>query len=56
LILIDNVLWDGKVADPSADDEDTRALKELNAALHGDERIDLALLPIGDGVTVVRKR
>jgi predicted O-methyltransferase YrrM len=56
LILIDNVLWDGKVADPAADDEDTRALKELNTALHGDERIDLALLPIGDGVTVARKR
>ncbi|MGV3615802.1 MAG: O-methyltransferase [Fimbriimonas sp.] len=56
LILIDNVLWDGKVADPAADDEDTRALKELNATLHDDERIDLALLPIGDGVTVARKR
>jgi caffeoyl-CoA O-methyltransferase len=56
LILIDNVLWDGKVADPSADDADTQALKKLNAALHADERIDLALLPIGDGVTVARKR
>lgn len=56
LILIDNVLWDGKVADTSADDVDTRALKALNAALHADERIDLALIPIGDGVTVARKR
>lgn len=56
LILIDNVLWDGKVADPAADDVDTRALKALNAALHADERIDLALIPIGDGVTVARKR
>lgn len=56
LILIDNVLWDGKVADPSAGDVDTEALKALNAALHADERIDLALIPIGDGVTVARKR
>lgn len=56
LILIDNVLWDGKVADPSADDADTLALKKLNAALHEDTRIDLALIPIGDGVTVARKK
>ena len=56
LILIDNVLWDGKVADPNALDEDTLALKTLNTALLKDDRIDLALMPIGDGVTVARKR
>jgi predicted O-methyltransferase YrrM len=55
LIAIDNVLWGGAVARP-ADDADTRALQALNAKLHGDERIDVAMVPIGDGVTLARKR
>ncbi len=55
LIAIDNVLWNGTVARP-ADSDDTRALQALNAKLHRDERIDLALVPIGDGVTLARKR
>ena len=55
LIAIDNVLWSGEVARPARDD-DTRALQALNDKLHGDERIDLALLPIGDGLTLARKR
>jgi predicted O-methyltransferase YrrM len=56
LIAIDNVLWGGKVIDASADDEDTRAIRELNELLQKDERIDLALVPIGDGLTLCRKR
>jgi len=56
LILIDNVLWSGKILDPTATDEDTEALRQLNARLQADSRIDLALIPIGDGVTVARKR
>jgi predicted O-methyltransferase YrrM len=56
LIAIDNVLWNGKVADPRANDEDTAALKALNRKLQGDQRIDLAMLPIGDGLTLARKR
>jgi caffeoyl-CoA O-methyltransferase len=56
LIAIDNVLWNGRVADPAAKDEDTSALKALNSKLHRDERIDLAMLPIGDGLTLARKR
>lgn len=55
LIAIDNTLWSGSVARPSRD-ADTRALQALNIKLHGDERIDLSLLPLGDGLTLARKR
>ena len=57
LLAIDNVLWGGAVARPAeADDADTRALQALNAKLHRDERIDLVMLPIADGLTLARKR
>lgn len=56
LIAVDNVLWDGRVADPDARDADTEAIRAFNRALSGDERIDLALVPIGDGLTLARKR
>jgi len=55
LIAIDNTLWGGSVARPSSD-ADTMALQRLNAKLHADERIDLALLPVGDGLTLARRR
>jgi caffeoyl-CoA O-methyltransferase len=56
LVLIDNVLWSGQVADPAATDADTMALKKLNAKLHKDERVDASLLGIGDGVMLARQR
>ena len=57
LIAIDNTLWSGAVARPAGDaDVDTRALQALNAKLHGDTRIDLAMLAMGDGLTLARKR
>lgn len=56
LILLDNVLWSGRIVDPKAQDAETVAFKRLNAKLHADERVDISLLPIGDGVTLVRKR
>ncbi len=56
LIAFDNTLWDGKVLDRSAEDEDTRALQALNLKLAGDERIALCLLPVADGVTLARRR
>jgi caffeoyl-CoA O-methyltransferase len=55
LIAIDNVLWDGEVARP-AQDADTAALQALNIKLHVDERVDLSLLSIADGLTLARKR
>ena len=56
LIAIDNTLWSGKVAHPAAGDADTAALQALNAKLRDDARIDVSLLPIGDGLTLARKR
>lgn len=56
LIAFDNTLWSGHVADPSVDDDDTRAIRELNDALHSDSRVDISLLPIGDGLTLALKR
>jgi caffeoyl-CoA O-methyltransferase len=56
LVAIDNVLWDGAVADPDDRDEDTLALKALNEKLHGDQRVDISMLPLGDGLTLARKR
>ena len=55
LVAIDNTLWSGAVARPSGD-ADTLALQRLNLKLHGDERIDLSMLHIGDGLTLARKR
>ncbi len=54
-IAFDNTLWDGKVADKSVKDADTAALRELNEKLYADERIELSLLPIADGLTLCRK-
>jgi caffeoyl-CoA O-methyltransferase len=56
LVAIDNTLWSGKVARPAAGDADTAALQALNAKLRDDMRIDVSLLPIGDGLTLARKR
>ena len=56
LIAIDNVLWDGSVADPKIDDADTNAIRALNLKLRGDQRVDISLVPIGDGLTLARKR
>ena len=56
LVLVDNTLWSGKVADPEVADADTVALRHFNEVLHRDERVDLSLLPIGDGLTLARKR
>ena len=55
LIAIDNTLWNGKVAAPS-EDADTQALQALNIKLHHDERVDISMLPVGDGLTLARKR
>jgi predicted O-methyltransferase YrrM len=56
LIMIDNVLWDGKVADESVKDEDTAAIRALNTKIMADPRVDLVMTPICDGLTLARKR
>jgi predicted O-methyltransferase YrrM len=56
LVAIDNVLWDGDVADLTVTDANTTVLRELNAKLHLDQRVTLSMLPIGDGLTLARKR
>jgi predicted O-methyltransferase YrrM len=56
LIAIDNTLWDGKPADPSVNDPDTRAIRALNAKIASDPRVDACLLPSSDGLTLCRAR
>lgn len=56
LILIDNTLWSGRVIDESVNDEDTAAIRAFNAYLRDREEIDVALVPIGDGLSLVHKR
>ncbi|MEE9139337.1 MAG: class I SAM-dependent methyltransferase [Alphaproteobacteria bacterium] len=56
LIAIDNVFWDGAVADPAKHDPDTEAIRALNEKIHGDTRVTLTMVPVGDGLTLALKR
>ena len=56
LVMTDNTRWSGRVADPEVGDADTVALRHYNEYLHRDSRVDLSLVPIGDGLTLARKR
>ena len=56
LILVDNVLWMGKVADPSDAGEQTELIRRFNEQIAEDERVDRVMLPIADGLTFARKR
>lgn len=56
LVTIDNVLWGGSVADPDNDKDDTLAIRDFNHFVHQDPRVDISLVPIGDGLTLARKR
>ena len=56
LVLVDNVLWSGAVIDTKDQGEDTRAIRAFNRKLHTDERVELSMLPIGDGLTLAMKR
>jgi predicted O-methyltransferase YrrM len=56
LMMVDNVLWGGRVADASIDDEDTVALRRVNESLLADERFDISMVPVADGLTLARKR
>ena len=56
LVLVDNVLWGGSVANLADNDRDTQAIRALNAKLRTDERVDLTLFAVGDGMTCALKR
>jgi predicted O-methyltransferase YrrM len=56
IIALDNVLWKGAVADPEDRSADTLALRAINRKIHDDARVDMCLLPISDGLTLVRRR
>jgi caffeoyl-CoA O-methyltransferase len=56
LLAIDNTLWSGAVIDAARDDEDTAAIRAINRKVSRDARVDMVLLPIGDGLTLARKR
>ncbi len=57
LILVDNVLWYGRVADPGMDnDKRTQAIKQINQQIYHDDRVQISLIPIGDGLTIARKK
>ena len=55
LILVDNVLWGGGVADPGKTDDDTTAIRALNAKIFKDPRVEICMTPICDGLTMARK-
>jgi predicted O-methyltransferase YrrM len=56
LVILDNVLWKGRVADDREQDPDTVALRAINSLIFQDERVDASIIPIGDGMTLARKR
>ncbi len=56
LIMVDNVLWSGSVIDASKNDPDTLAIRALNKKIYKDNRVNISLLPVGDGLTLVQKK
>jgi len=56
LIIMDNTLWDGHVIDENVQDADTVAIRAFNAKVHHDERVDISMLTVADGLTLLRKR
>ena len=56
LMMVDNVLWSGSVLNADTVDPDTRAIQALNRFVHDDQRVDVSLLPIGDGLSLIRRR
>ena len=56
LIAVDNTLWSGRLIDEREQDDDCVALRSFNRALYADDRVDISMVPIGDGLTLARKR
>lgn len=56
VVLVDNVLWSGNVIDASDTSEDTEAIRSVNDHIAADNRVDVVMLPIADGLTIARRR
>jgi len=56
MIVVDNVLWSGRVIDERANDEDTHAIKDFNSHIRNDDRVTCTMLSIGDGVSLIQKK
>ncbi|HMD05845.1 MAG TPA: hypothetical protein VKG68_11205, partial [Candidatus Binatus sp.] len=56
LVLLDNVLWSGRILDESVQDDDTQALRKLNDFIAKDTRVEAVMLAVADGLTIVRKK
>jgi caffeoyl-CoA O-methyltransferase len=56
IMLVDNTLWSGRVAEPTVDDEHTVAMREFNRTVVDDPRVRCVILPVGDGVTFIQRR
>jgi caffeoyl-CoA O-methyltransferase len=56
VLLVDNVLWSGRVIDPEVSDDDTSAIRAFNDHVAADDRVDTVMLPIGDGLTLAYKK
>jgi len=56
VLLVDNVLWSGRVVEPDADDDNTVAIRAFNDHVAADDRVDAVMLPIADGLTILAKR
>jgi predicted O-methyltransferase YrrM len=56
VVAVDNVLWYGRVADPQVTDNQTSTIRQLNQQIYADQRVEMSLLPIGDGLTIARKK
>ncbi len=56
IIAVDNVLWSGRVIDPQVNDADTESIRAFNKKLHADSRVEMSMIPVGDGLTLLCKR
>jgi predicted O-methyltransferase YrrM len=56
LLAVDNVFLAGRVADPSVNDAEARAMRHFNKKVYNDPSVDIAVVPIADGLTLIRKR
>ena len=56
IIIIDNMLWHGDVADTSKNDSQTKTIRDLNLQINQDDRVEFSLLPLSDGLSFIRKK